>query len=398
MSVTLEKGQPLNFYKTITPIIFSVFGVYLTIGIALGILPKFVQMNLGYSNLIIGLVIGVQFLSTLLTRAYSGKITDTKGAKKSQILGVIFAVIAGLFYVLVVFFQESRATTLTLLLLARVIHGIGESFLVTGALTWGIGLVGHSNSGKVMTWNGIAMYAGIALGAPLSIWFNKTYGDLSTFFLMMLLPFISWMATAKLSSIPVDKNHIRTPFYKVIGAIFGQGLSLAFSSLAFGCIASFIALFFTEKKWGDASLAFMIFGACYVLTRIFFASFPDKFGGYKIAFISLIIEIVGQALIWTSISKTVAIIGCGLTGVGFSLVFPALGVLAIEKVKPHMKGTALGAYVAFVDLSLGLSGPLAGLIAGWFNYQAVYLLGGISCVISIVILTINKPNTLKKNK
>lgn len=398
MSVTLEKGQPLNFYKTITPIIFSVFGVYLTIGIALGILPKFVQMNLGYSNLIIGLVIGVQFLSTLLTRAYSGKITDTKGAKKSQILGVIFAVIAGLFYVLVVFFQESRATTLTLLLLARVIHGIGESFLVTGALTWGIGLVGHSNSGKVMTWNGIAMYAGIALGAPLSIWFNKTYGDLSTFFLMMLLPFISWMATAKLSSIPVDKNHIRTPFYKVIGAIFGQGLSLAFSSLAFGCIASFIALFFTEKKWGDASLAFMIFGACYVLTRIFFASFPDKFGGYKIAFISLIIEIIGQALIWTSISKTVAIIGCGLTGVGFSLVFPALGVLAIEKVKPHMKGTALGAYVAFVDLSLGLSGPLAGLIAGWFNYQAVYLLGGISCVISIVILTINKPNTLKKNK
>lgn len=398
MSVTLEKGQPLNFYKTITPIIFSVFGVYLTIGIALGILPKFVQMNLGYSNLIIGLVIGVQFLSTLLTRAYSGKITDTKGAKKSQILGVIFAVIAGLFYVLVVFFQESRATTLTLLLLARVIHGIGESFLVTGALTWGIGLVGHSNSGKVMTWNGIAMYAGIALGAPLSIWFYKTYGDLSTFFLMMLLPFISWMATAKLSSIPVDKNHIRTPFYKVIGAISGQGLSLAFSSLAFGCIASFIALFFTEKKWGDASLAFMIFGACYVLTRIFFASFPDKFGGYKIAFISLIIEIVGQALIWNSISKTVAIIGCGLTGVGFSLVFPALGVLAIEKVKPHMKGTALGAYVAFVDLSLGLSGPLAGLIAGWFNYQAVYLFGGISCVISIVILTINKPNTLKKNK
>jgi len=390
MSAVLEKQQTINFYKAITPIIISVFGVYLTIGIALGVLPGFVQHTLGYDSIIVGLVIGLQFLSTLLTRAYSGKITDTKGAKKSKMMGVVLAVIAGVAYLLSVIFINTGVWALVLLLLARIIHGVGESFLVTGALTWGIGLVGPSNSGKVMTWNGIAMYAGIAIGAPLSIWLGKGYGDFSAFVLIVLLPFISWLATARLPAIAVDKEHIRTPFYKVIGAISGQGLSLAFSSMAFGCIASFIALFFTEKNWGDASLAFMVFGACYVLTRIFFASAPDKFGGYKIAFISLIIEVIGQTLIWTSVSKTIAIIGCGLTGIGFSLVFPALGVLAIQKVKPQMRGTALGAYVAFVDLSLGLAGPLAGLIAGWFDYQAVYLFGGISCILSIIILMFNK--------
>ncbi|PUV26389.1 MFS transporter [Sphingobacterium sp. DR205] len=390
MSVTLEKGKTINFYQATTPIIIAVFGVYLTIGIALGILPKFVQSNLGYDSIIVGLVIGLQFVSTLITRAYSGKITDTQGAKKSKMSGVVLAVIAGVVYVLAVYFQVNRALALVLLLLARIIHGVGESFLVTGALTWGIGLVGHSNSGKVMTWNGIAMYAGIAIGAPLSIWLERSFADLPAFLLIIVLPFVSWLATAKLPAIPIDKDHIRTPFYKVIGAISGQGLSLAFSSLAFGCIASFIALFFTEKNWGDASLAFMVFGACYVLTRIFFASFPDRFGGYKIALISLFIEVVGQVFIWTSVSKTAAIIGCGLTGIGFSLVFPALGVLAIKKVKPQMRGTALGAYVAFVDLSLGIAGPMAGLIAGWFNYQAVYLFGGISCVLSIIILMFNK--------
>lgn len=390
MSVALENGITSNFYRAITPIIISVFGVYLTIGIALGVLPKFVQQTLGFDSIIVGLVIGMQFLSTLLTRAYAGKLTDTRGAKKSQMIGVVLAVIAGITYLLSVTIQSNVIFALALLLLARIIHGVGESFLVTGALTWGIGLVGPSNSGKVMTWNGIAMYAGIAIGAPLSIWINKSYGGFPAFIMIMLLPFVSWLSTVKLPAIAVDKNHVRTPFYKVIGAIFGQGLSLAFSSMAFGCIASFIALFFSEKNWGDASLAFMVFGACYILTRIFFASSPDKYGGYKIALLSLIIEVIGQVLIWTSVSKTIAIIGCGMTGIGFSLVFPALGVLAIQKVKPQMRGTALGAYVAFVDLSLGLAGPLAGLIAGWFDYQTVYLFGGISCILSMITLMMNK--------
>jgi MFS family permease len=390
MSATLEKGQTINFYTATMPIILSVFAIYLTIGISLGVLPKFVQNNLGFNSIIIGMVIGLQSLATLLTRAYSGKITDTKGAKKSKMLGVLLSVIAGVAYILAVTFQASPQTALVFLLLARMIHGVGESFLVTGALTWGIGLVGHQNSGKVMTWNGIAMYAGIAVGAPLSIWMSKDFGVLPAFILIMLLPFVSWISTAKLPSIPVDKGHIRTPFYKVIGTVSGQGLSLAFSSMAFGCIASFVGLFFTEKNWGDASLAFITFGAGYVLTRILFASFPDKYGGFRIAFISLIIEAAGQIIIWTSASKAMAILGCGLTGVGFSLIFPALGVLAIQKVKPQMRGTALGAYVAFVDLSLGLAGPAAGLAAGWFNYQAVYLFGGLSCIISMIILLFNK--------
>lgn len=390
MSTTLEKGQTINFYQATAPIIISVFSVYLTIGIALGVLPRFVQNTLGFDSIIVGLVIGLQSLSTLLTRAYSGKITDTRGAKKSKMSGVILAVIAGIAYVLAVLFQTQPILALAFLLLARIIHGIGESFLVTGALTWGIGLAGHSSSGKVMTWNGIAMYAGIAIGAPISIWLSKEYNIFPAFLLIALLPLVSWLSTAKLPSIPVDKDHVRMPFYKVIGTISGQGLSLAFSSMAFGCIASFIALFFSQKNWGDASLAFMIFGACYVLTRILFASFPDKYGGFTIALISLIIEVAGQMLIWTSASKTLAIIGCGLTGVGFSLVFPALGVLAIQQVKPQMRGTALGAYVAFVDLSLGLAGPIAGLIAGWFDYQTVYLFGGTSCVIAMIILLFNK--------
>lgn len=386
MSRILEKGQTIDFYKATVPIILSVFAIYLTIGLTLGIVPQFVQNDLKFSSLIVGLVIGLQPLTTLLTRAYFGKITDTRGAKKSKLAGILFVMVAGIIYVLAALFSAYPLAALLLLLLARTVHGIAESLLVIGALTWGIGLVGPEKSGKVMTWNGIAMYGGIAVGAPLSIWMTQEYGIVYALAMIIILPVASWISTIKLPAIPVDPAHIRTPFYKVLGTIAKQGLTLALSSIAFGCIASFIALFFTEKNWGDASLAFMIFGISYILTRVFFASFPDKYGGYKIAVISLLIEIAGQFLIYTSFSKEMALLGCGLTGIGFSLIFPSLGVLAIKKVTPQMRGTALGAYAAFFDLSLGLAGPLAGLIAGWFSYQDIYLFGSISCLLALLTL------------
>lgn len=379
-----------GFYKVIAPIITSVFAVYLTIGVTLGILPGYIQNKLGYSSLFVGIAIGLQALATLLTRAYAGKLTDTKGAKVGNRIGALLGVITGIMYLVATLFCPAASVSLAIIFASRIVHGVSESLLVTGSLTWGIGLVGVAKSGKVMTWNGIAMYAGIALGAPLGIMLNKFYGMESPFVVFILLSLTSWLITIKLPTLPVDLNHIRTPFYKVIGKIAKQGLGLAFSSIGFACISSFIALLFVQENWGNASVAFIIFGGSYILVRIFFSSYPDKYGGYKVALFSLIIEIIGLLFIRLSISKTMAIAGCGLTGAGFSLIFPSLGVLAIKKVTPQMRGTALGAYAAFFDLSLGIAAPVAGLIATWFNYQSVYLFGAISCLFAMFILVLRK--------
>lgn len=384
--MVIENDKDKNFTRIITPIILSVFAIYLTIGLTLGILPGFVKNDLKYGNLIVGLVIGLQSLATLLTRAYAGKVTDTKGAKTSMHRGVWLIILSGILYTFAALYSQHMIWALGLILLSRIIHGISESMSITGALTWGIGLVGAQKSGKVMTWNGIAMYAGIAVGAPMAIWMKSSFGAAYVFAAIILLSVLSWLCTIKLPALPVDASHIRTPFYKVIGQISGLGLGLAFSSIGFACISSFISLLFAQKNWPHTSMAFMTFGAFYILTRVFFSSFPDKFGGYRVALVSLMIEIAGQLLIGFSASETMALVGCSLTGIGFSLIFPSLGVLAIKRVSPQMRGTALGAYAAFFDLSLGLAGPVAGIISGWYTYGAVYLFGAGSALIAILIL------------
>ena len=380
----------MSFSKTIAPIIIAVFAVYLTIGMTLGVLPGFVKNDLLCGNATVGLVVGLQALATLLTRAYSGRLTDTRGAKTSIARGIVLIISSGIIYMVAVALSRHTMLALALTLIARTIHGISESLLVTGALTWGIGLAGIQRSGKVMTWNGIAMYAGIAAGAPAAIWLKASCGPIYVFATIIPLAVVSLLATQRLEVLPADAAHIRTPFYKVVGLIARQGTALAFASIGFACISSFIALLFASRSWGNPSAAFIAFGGSYILTRIFFASLPDRFGGYKVAIVSLAVEIVGQLLIGWAPGATLAIVGCCLTGTGFSLIFPSLGVLAIQKVAPQMRGTALGAYSAFFDLSLGLAGPVAGIIAGCYQYQAVYFFGAISGVLAILILSVNK--------
>ncbi len=386
MDAIIEKDVESGFYKTIIPIILSVLSVYLTIGMMIAILPGYIETSLKYNSVIVGLVIGTQALATLLTRAYAGRLTDTKGARFSSRLGGALGMVTGMLYLVAALFNHNPVWALMIILVSRGLHGIAESLLVAGSLTWGIGLVGVGRSGKVMTWNGIAMYAGIAIGAPLGITMSKILGTESVFIAISLLSCLSIIITHRLPSLPVDLSHIRAPFYKVVGKVSGQGLGLAFASIGFACISSFIVLLFTQKHWGNASLAFMIFGESYILVRLFFSSFPDKYGAYRVAMISLIIEIVGQLLIGFAGTQSVALVGCCLTGAGFSLIFPSLGVMAIQKIAPQMRGTALGAYAAFFDLSLGVAAPVAGWVASWYNYQMVYIFGAISCLTAMLIL------------
>jgi len=65
--------------------------------------------------------------------------------------------------------------------------------------------------------------------------------------------------------------------------------------------------------------------------------------------------------------------GAFLTGAGFSLVFPALGVVAVKKLPQENQGSALATYSAFLDLSLGVTGPLAGILMAQAGIDAIYL-------------------------
>jgi MFS family permease len=361
-----------------------VFLGFLAVGTPLSALSLHVHDNLGFSATTVGVAIGIQSLATLLTRHRAGVFSDRYGPKRAVLLGLPLAALAGLLYAASTLIP-GRDGALSLLLAGRVVLGFGESLFITGALSWGIGRLGVANAGKVISWQGIAMYAAIGLGTPLGLAAQTTLGFAVVGALAAVTPLVAWLIALGLPASAAGSSG-RVPFYRVLGLIWRPGLVLALATAPFAAMAAFVALDFADRGWASAGLAMVGFGAGYVVVRLFLAHLPDRFGGARVAAVSLVIEAIGQALLWLAPNPGIALLGALVTGAGFSLVFPAMGVETTRRVPPDQRGRAIGNFTAFFDLSLLLTAPVVGLAARAAGYSVVFLIGAMAALLALALL------------
>lgn len=373
-----------NVFLKLLPLTLAVFIGFLTIGIQMPILPLYLHETLGMGTLVIGLVIGLQFVVALLSRPWAGNFADLRGTKRAVVIGCLLAASSGLVYLVSLAFVATPNTSVWIVVLGRILLALGESLIATGALGWSLGLVGSQNAGKVMVWVGIAIYGAYALGAPLGVAVNNQWGFAGIAAAVAAISFLALAVVVNVHAIALTATK-RTPFYTVLCAVLWPGMGLALSSVGFGLITAFIALLFAAKQWGNSSLVFTAFGLVFIGARIFFGHLPDKLGGAKVAMVSVAIEAVGLLFIWGAGSAPLAYIGAALTGFGYSLAYPGFGVEAVRRAPPQSRSLAMGAYVAFMDIALGLTTPMAGALAGAKGISSIYLAGTITVALALVI-------------
>jgi MFS family permease len=365
-------------------IIAALFCGYLAVGLPLPVLPLIIHEKLGFSTLIVGLVIGVQFFATVLTRGYAGRLTDSQGGKRSALQGALVCALAGLLYLIAAEPRLPPADSLAVLVVGRVAAGFGEAQLVTGCVSWSIASVGPKRAGMSMSWTGIAMFAALAVGAPTGMTLFQAYGLKAAMSACIVAP-LAAVAVALGSSSYASPAGQRLPFYRVVGQIWREGLGLMLQGVGLSGLTAFASLYFAAQAWSQAGLVMTAFGIGFIFVRAVFGNLPDKVGGYRVALWSLIVEAIGQLIVWGATHEIIALAGALVTGLGCALVYPALGLEALKRVLPANRGSAMGAFSAFLDIAFGLAGPAAGLIAGSFGYASVYLLGAACALIGAAL-------------
>ncbi|MEX5350368.1 MFS transporter [Pseudomonas juntendi] len=355
----------------ILSIVFYTFIAFLCIGLPIAVLPSYVHDQLGFGAVVAGLTIGLQYLATLLSRPFAGRVADGLGGKRAIRYGLYGIAGCGGLTLLSAWTVALPWLSLLLLLAGRLCLGIAQGLIGVATLSWGIGQVGSEHTARVISWNGIASYGAIAIGAPAGV---LLVDELGFSVLGVALVVLAVMTLLVLRTRPdaVVLRGERLPFWSAFSRVAPFGLGLTLASIGYGTLTTFVTLYYLERGWVGAAWCLSAFGLCFIVSRLLFVNAVNRFGGYSVAMACMATEVVGLTLLWLAPSPAVALVGAGLTGFGLSLVYPALGVEAIKQVPSSSRGAGLGAYAVFFDLALAIAGPVMGAVAVRLGYTSIF--------------------------
>jgi MFS family permease len=384
LKIVLSRRSDPDRYQVMW-ITLALFLSYLCVAMSLPVTSLYVSSQLELGNALAGLAVGITFVSTILTRSLAGRLSDHHGGKYALVRGLWVYGVAGLICLLSGWHGLSPVLAYAVLIVGRLLLGLGESMALVGLLAWGFGIMGPQRSGRVIALVGMGMYGAFAAGGPLGLYLFEQSGVIGVMTACALVPLLGLAMVLPLAAVKPAVGE-RPSFWRIIGQIWQPGLVVCLQGVGFAAIGAFIPLLFLHQGWPHAGLGLTCFGAAFVLMRVLFGHLPDRVGGIPVAMVSMAIEAAGQYLLWSASSPEVALVGAFLTGLGCSMIFPAMGVEVVRRIPPHLRGTAMGGFAAFQDLAYGLTGPVTGLLADHFGYGVVFLVGGLAASLGLMVL------------
>lgn len=353
----------------------TLFLSYLSVAMALPVVSIHVRHDIGLSDALGGLAVGISFASTILTRQLAGRISDRRGGRAAMVRGLLVYTAASLVCFGSAVSPLPVAGSYGALIVGRLLLGIGESLTVVGMISWGLAILGPQRSGRVISLMGMGMYGSFAAGGPLGLALQAAFGFSGLMLVCAALPLVGIAMVLPMVAVVPPAQGKRESFWRILGRIWKPGATVGLQGVGFAALGAFISLYFQDRGWPHAGWGLTGFGLGFVLMRLLCGHLPDRIGGTRVALASLAVEALGQVLLWQASGPWMALAGAVFTGLGCSMVFPAMGVEVVRRVPRSQHGTAVGGFAAFQDLAYAGTGPVAGLFAGVFGYADVFLLG-----------------------
>lgn len=335
----------------------------LAVGATLPVIPRFVSEELGGTDLEVAIVTGAFALTGIVCRPLAGAAADRRGRRVTVIVGALLAAIAGALLFL--------PASIPGLIVARLVLGTGEGTVFTAGSAWVVDMAPEERRGRMIGFYGLAIWTGLALGPPVGEVLLRIGGYNLVWAFAAAAPAAAALIASRLpEAVTPGGSESRGPLISREAA--GPGATFSLGVWGFAAVSAFIVLSLDERGIGHGAEVFSVFAATVVATRIIGGGLPDRIGAARCALGAALVESAGLLLLGVAQSLPVAIAGAMAMGAAFSLLFPALSLLAVNRVAPERRGAAMGTFTASFDLGMLVGSAVVGAAAAAGGYEAAF--------------------------
>jgi MFS family permease len=364
------------------------------------LIPKYAY-QLGGGAAVVGMVAGIFAVTALGVRPLAGPAIDY--FRKNRLLSLSIAVVT-LAYICYGFAQN-----ITMVIIARLIHGIGMGFMAPLSLA----LVSNTlPSGKMAS--GLGLFSlgsavATAIGPSLGLKLADVIGYNPAFFICAGLMLTCFLLSLRLKSeVPVRTERFRISLRQIIAPeVILPTLVLFFQMLAYSGINSFLAIYGGLRGIDNIGLFFTMNAICMIVIRPVSGRIADKYGLDKTVIPGFFVFIA--ALVMISFSKTLPmfLLSGAVTALGFGISEPIMQTLNMQLVPKDRRGAAGNTNFMGIDIGFLIGPTLAGFVISTvqnatgnelLGFSVMYRLMSVPVIAAIVIFGLSRKKLMSRIK
>ena len=352
-------------------LIGATFLGFLGIGTVLPLIGPHVRHDLGGSDQAVGLVIGAFSFMALAARLISGPLADRRGRKIVFLAGLLSCAASGAAYLLPIGVSGAY--------LGRILQGVGEACLYTGAAAWVVEVAGIDRSAEALGYLSSGIWGGIALGPVVGQWL----GSFERAALAQIIAALAAFAILTRIHEEYEPAVYAGPRRWLPASLLSSGIAVGFVNVHYPVVTGFLILHLA--RFGNSGpVAFSTYALLILLSRFFLGRLPDRIHPAITYYAGLAAMALGLSALAMGPRPALAVTATAVLGLGFSFPWSSVAATVLRKIPSGERGSAVGVLSAFVDLFVGVSSFIAGAVANRFGYSATFLMATVALAAAAV--------------
>jgi predicted MFS family arabinose efflux permease len=380
LSQTKEPLWTSSFIKLMVGNLF----VFMSFQMLIPTLPPYIK-SIGASGTEIGLVTALFSIGAVLSRPFIGFMLEYKTRKPLVLMGALM--------LLLITFLYPLSQVVVIFLAFRLLHGLAWGWSTTVNGTAAVDVVPNSRLGEGMGYFGLSITIGMIIAPSLGIFLYQVTTFNNLVYISGVLGAIALLLLASVHYQTPDqvlKTKKEDLKFTYMGSLiekagwFPATLTLLIS-LGYGTIVTFIVIFGEERGIDQIFLFYLGNAILASLSRPIAGKWFDQKGPIGLVIVTISITFIGMWVLSFAHSNLMIALAGVLFGIGFGSLIPTLQSWTLTKTPTSRRGVANGMFFSSIDLGLGLSGLVFGVLAQFVEIGTLFQISSLFMVIALIL-------------